>query len=391
MQIGTSEFKKSPLTDKTVLIMGTVYVKEEAELKKLAQRLRRRGYRVKRGETMNGDPASYWHASLRDDVLVYMGKCGHCGGYVSRYGIFAHGRDCELCGKPLAREYVDGGTIDFAFADDHRMRNTLCMQIKEFRPAEADGEVSELILYPETLPSWRFFVLSPREAGQTLSAHRHQFRVIEENGRKYIAIPHRNDGYVGVINPHDVHGGWRKGRVVRMFEGEEYPDIGGLPTYESLTIKPAWAGYPLAPSPTLHETIIYAGGNVARIDYHYQDDRPAFTDRNVAAMHTFVEHFTTLDLAAWDDMVANASRGGPSFIRAAARFCQGRSDPVVTNKPNIGNAIETIAKISDAFSKNPLRQLTRRSITQGDVDGLEAVMEDRDLRSDFLTILGFGR
>jgi hypothetical protein len=59
-------------------------------------------------------------------------------------------------------------------------------------------------------------------------------------------------------------------------------------------------------------------------------------------MRKFVENFTTLDIKAWDLMIARADKSGPGMIRTIAQFCHKNSE--VTNKPNIGNVIVGFSK-----------------------------------------------
>lgn len=346
-----------------------IYVKDEGTLEPLFAFLRDRGYGVK--ETEHGG----WYASLREDVCIRKGKCGHCDSYVDVLGIYAHGRDCEVCGKPLCREFVDGGTIDFVFTYDEGFRNRLHMTVKRFDPGAGDSNAGELVLYAEPTEESRIWSLSIDGMRDKLAAFDHEIRRFEEDGVAHIGIPYER-GRVGVINTCELSGGFRHAMAVRIYEGKEYSDYGLLPVPDGISIYKAWEGFPLEPSTTLHEAIIGAARMVSRCDYYYQDGRPEFGRIQFERMRLFVEHFTTLDLEAWDRMTERADKSGPGFIRAAAAFCQGVKIPVVTNEPNIGSLLVGFGKV---ISGEPL--------TDGDVDAMLLAASDRKIAGEFIEVI----
>jgi len=136
-----------------------------------------------------------------------------------------------------------------------------------------------------------------------------------------------------------------------------------LPNF--LEIHEAWEGYPLAPSPSLHVTIIRAAGMISDCGFYYQDGTRAFEAIHFFRMHLFVKHLTTLSVLAWDEMVKIAPKDGPGFIRAAAAFCQGTNNPVFEDKPNIMNLFSGLQKV---FRKETLTEREREAMTKGAAD-----------------------
>lgn len=113
-----------------------------------------------------------------------------------------------------------------------------------------------------------------------------------------------------------------------------------------LTIHHAWTWAPLQPSPTLHEQILAAVHMVSDCGYYNQDGRPWHDYHGpIERMRRFVEHCTTLNLRAWDQMIAHAPHDMPGLIRAIARFCHPHA--IVEDRPNIGNVLATMGKMLD--------------------------------------------
>lgn len=120
-----------------------------------------------------------------------------------------------------------------------------------------------------------------------------------------------------------------------------------------LEIHQAWEGYPLGPSPSLHETIIRAADMFSDCVYYDQNDSKTFGAIHFFRMRLFVKHLTTLNVLAWDEMVKVAPKDSPGFIRAAAAFCQGTNNPVLKDRPN---SMEFFLGFQKIFRKQSLSE-----------------------------------
>lgn len=204
-------------------------------------------------------------------------------------------------------------------------------------------------------------------------------KAIAETGRAFIAIKEKIGGLLTgdwKINLADVQGSKQFYQSVKLYDGREFSEWDRLPFPETASVYLAWEkGYPLGPSRTLHERIINGAGMVSRTDYYHQDGSVAFYDIHLLRMRLFVEHLTTLDLTAWNAMVARAPKSGPGFIRAAAAFCQGTKTPEVTEEPNIGNLIAGHCKVARGEALNSDEART-----------YNAALGDDEMRETFFSI-----
>ena len=100
---------------------------------------------------------------------------------------------------------------------------------------------------------------------------------------------------------------------------------------ELYNIIEAWHWSPLKSSPKLHEKIIKVVGMISDIGYYDTGRSEDFFSFHLVNMRLFVEHLTTLDVLAWDKMIAQADRSGPDMITAIAYFCS--DEPVIRNEP----------------------------------------------------------
>lgn len=412
-----------------VTIGGHLYVRTAGALDIVLRTLREIGYQVEdlgseeyqakwssmrprtSRETMQREGWSMWYASLN----VTRGKCGSCGGLIDIAGIRVHKHRCELCGAFTFLRFVDGTTVRFSFYDgDGRcsMRE-LSMRVRAY-----DDVKKRLILYEEPVPSRSWGVLPVDKAREELTRHRQQWTPVRSSHRvrlakglrkhirrlkaagrvaeacaiagahrlsprarvlRCIAIPYdARSIYVSdrdVISLSEVQGEQYNHSMVKVWEGREYPEyFGDFPMPESLSIYEMWHWAPLEPSPMLHEKILHAGGLVSRCDYYYQDGRRAVYDGNYRSMRLFVEHCTTLDVAAWDAMIKRTDGSGPGTIRAIAAFCH--PNAVARNEPNIGNVLVGVSKLMGG-----------QRLTDDEAGALCDGLKDDAVRADFFSTM----
>jgi hypothetical protein len=134
---------------------------------------------------------------------------------------------------------------------------------------------------------------------------------------------------------------------------------------------------PLEPSKHLFDEIFSAAGMVSNISYYAGSNiefKPIFNNRSVlSAMRTFVEHFTTLDLNAWDIMIASAPRTPAGMIRAVARFCHPQSK---VRRP--GSPLHTLL-LGHAMATNPDKPVSQDLVDCAE-DGLEKIVDPNPYR-----------
>ncbi|MBI4414641.1 MAG: hypothetical protein HY566_00190 [Candidatus Kerfeldbacteria bacterium] len=355
-----------------------LYVKTPEAFEALKAVLTKGGYDLKDGSKDADHPVPhYWSAHLRKDVLVLSGMCGSCKGYIKVDGIRQHGHQCELCGAVTFRKFVDGTIIEFDFLKERERRGSspsLRMRVKRY-----DAARKELWLYAQPEDGNDFNNWSAEKAKIVLERNRENYRNLENDGGQWIVIGYDAfSPYIesdAVISMMEIRGSEYNHRVVKLYDGKEYDDMAwGLPVPESYAIYEAWHWAPLKPSPTLHESIIHAGGLVADCGYYYQDGRPAAFDIHLQRMRLFVQHFTTLNPETWDEMITKAPRSGPGIIKAVAAFCH--PDAIVENKPNIGNLLTGFADIAQG-----------KKLTEEEIAGIADALKDDEIRRDFDEIM----
>lgn len=363
--------------DAVVAVGRNLYVKTPDALKRLLRRLKRNGYVIKnlrtdknRREVMEKEGQSLYWARLRDDVLIRKGKCSHCNSYVEVRAIRAHGRDCEVCGKPLCREYTDGGEISFTFANEHSLRGGITMRIKRY-----DMVKRRIILYANPV-RLRYGKGEPGpRARRLLMSHRKEFTRFTEGGHEFIAIPLER-GRVGTINTIDLRGQQYYARVVNLYKGQEYGEFGfELPVPESISIYEAWHWAPLKKSPTLHAKILHAAGQTDDKGWHYQDGTPWFRPAHWQTMSTFIRHFTELDADAFGKASLHFRLDGPGGIDDLAAFCAGKA-AVVRDEPNVGHLLMGFSKVASGMR-----------LTPGEKSAFERSFADRSTLDTFVEVL----
>ncbi|MFA6529094.1 MAG: hypothetical protein WCT46_06180 [Candidatus Gracilibacteria bacterium] len=205
-----------------------------------------------------------------------------------------------------------------------------------------DTEEGYLYFYPELLDGlW----CRGDQVKQYFEANSDKWEEVEEDKQKLIRVRYPNpwDYNVSAINPSEIYGHYWNHKIVLVWDGKEYDEYSlDLPLHESISIYESWHWAPLESNPKLHEKIIHAAGMVSRCDYYHQDGRLEFRDGHLKRMRMFVEHFTKLDLVAWDRMIRTADKSGPGMIRAIAAFCH--NNPSVENRPNVGNLLVGFSK-----------------------------------------------
>lgn len=344
------------------------------------------GYAVREGratpEELEKGVRPLWHASLPD---LRRAKCGCCGEYNSMAGTLMHGRACEHCGDVIYRHIVDGSEVRFRFTEpDGRGLFPGKLQMTAQR---WDADKGFLYLKPEFLDrSWG--AVTGTAAELYMADHAGKWELVEEgHGRsaRYLykirysrSIRRQDDDAIDML---EVSGHERRYKVVRIWNGREYPEYdfsGALPVPESLEIYETWHWAPLGASPDLHKTLLHVIGNHDDKGWHYQDGSPWFTKRSWEQIGLFVRHFTTLDADEWDRQSRGFPLDGPGGIDAVAAFCHPLAAP--ENRPNVGNLLSALGNVIEGLP-----------VTRAEDDAaLEAIVFDEQA-GEFLTHLAARR
>jgi len=336
-----------------VEIGGNLYLKSPEALELLLKTLEDYGYEIKEcsrderrppREVQEQEGWYLWYASLGDSVLQRRGKCESCQSYIDVCGIRSHGHTCEVCGAVTYEKIIDGSVVRFKFLSEKNrgmFSPQLCMRAKRW-----DTKEGYLYLYYEFLDRGSLGVVAGKEAQTYLSKNAESWEVVEEDDQKLLKVryPQPWDRQVAAIEPYDIWGSRSNHTIVKLFKGEEFSEWGRLPVRESYSLYEAWHWSPLIPTPNLHERIIRAAGMVTDCGWYHH----AVREGNLRSMRRFVAHFTTLNLAEWDRMIARAPRSGPGMITAVAYFCH--PEPQIKNEPNLGNVL---AVLGNTFSGKP--------------------------------------
>jgi hypothetical protein len=352
-------------SEDVVWVAGSLYCKTPKALQAALKKLRAVGYTIQDNRTdgfsvrtsratpeqMEGEGWSLWYASLDD---ISRGKCKSCNSYISRRGIQMHGHKCEVCGEATYYDMVEGSTIKFAFEGEDRglFSPDLRMTVKRW-----DTDEGWLyLLWEFNEGSWG--IMNPEQAEAYLAKHADKWMPVEEDGQQLIKLRyhlhHMGDPInpETVIDPIDIWGHHFNYGVVKLWEGREYSEYDrDFPIPESISIYEAWHWAPLEQSPTLHERLISAVGQVSDAGYYYQDGRPAWSYHTYEEMGKFVRHFTTLDADEWDRVSPQFRLDGPGGIADVAAFCH--PDAIVENKPNIGNFLVAMGDVASGRMPDP--------------------------------------
>lgn len=372
-----------------IAIGGDFYVKSQEALDALLAALRIIGYKIKNlredehrdrnrvsVKQMEQNGWSMWFCSLD----VTRGKCNSCGGFIKTTGIKSHGHKCELCGAVTYYKIIDGSKIRFSFVQNESEKYSMAdikMTAKRW-----DTEAGYLYLYPEVTGGlW----LRDEDALAYLESNSHKWEAVEENGQRLIKVRYPNAFYLedSVINPSDIIGHYWNHEIVLVWEGEEYNEwFSDFPVRQSMSIYEAWHWAPLQASSTVHKKILGSIGNTDDKGWHHQDGSPWFTPRMFAGMGKFIRHFTALDADAWDRASKRFRKDGPGGIDDIVAFCHPKA--VAQNRPNIGNLIGGVTKISrilhgsnEVFSENELAGISDAMKDARVVDDFAEVMKAR--------------
>lgn len=372
-----------------VWITDALYVTEPEALTPLLDELQSMGYSIEDNrdeakqtragrtviprEEMEQEITPLWFAKLPD---MQQGKCGSCGQYISVWGIRSHGHRCEHCGTITYLEIQDGSTVEWYFKTTDSMPRRLYMKAYKW-----DAEQGLLYLYPETESS-RWLALTGEKAQEYLQYHSDKWHVEEHDGHSLLVAKYRsyaqrkadNDTEVSdEIEVMDISSHFINHSIVKLWQGQEYSEWGDLPMPKYLSIYEAWHWSPLAPSPTLHQEVLHAAGQVSDQGYYYQDRRQAFYPLHWQRMRSFVEHFTTIPVEQWD--AHSFRQDGPGGIADLAHFCSGSTSPQIINRPNIMNTITAFGK---ALGGQPITQQEVEAAAAGLADLLKQQEKRKD-------------
>jgi hypothetical protein len=369
---------------------NNLYARTPEALKALLQELETKGYKIKdcRKDERRDAPIEVqekngwylWYASLD---LPKQGVCYSCGAHISTSGIWTHEHQCEACGEFTYLKFTSESTIRFYFINKEKQDRVSYEPIIKMKIYGYDKETSSLLLHAEPCDGNNFSDWKKEKAEEVLRENEDKIRrLTAEDGTPLIAIKYDPNAHeYDVMGCVDISPNYHNAKIVTVYEGKDYSEYGGdLPIRESYVIYEAWHWAPICgPSPHLHEKIMSAAGLVSRCDYYYQDGRPAFDGIHYQRMRTFVQHFTDIDLRAWDILVKNAPRSGPGFIRFLAAYCQGvppgKED--VVDEPNMGNVLEGLSKI-----------LSGRSLSNGELHAFRRSVKDPEIRQMTVNLWG---
>jgi hypothetical protein len=369
--------------DSIIEICGDLHVKSPLALETLLAALRTTGYSIKNlredtsrkvsVEVMEKNGWSLWFASLD----VTRGKCRSCSSIISVSGIRSHGHTCEKCGAVTYYDIIDGSIIRFSFIqrdDKAGFMADITMKAKRW-----DTETGQLYLYPEVMDGlWR----SGDSARAYLEENRDKWSEVEEDGQKLVCVkyPLPWDYESSAINPSDISGHYHNHSIVKVWQEKEYAEFAffdkknAMPVREMISIFETWHHPRLPRSPTLHTKILSAARQTSDKGWHYQDGRPWFQPANWKNMSKFVRHFTELDADEFDREWPHFRSDGPGGIEDLARFCH--ENPEVENRPNIGNLLVGISKISSG-----------KQLTDGEARAANLAAADPETMGSFADVM----
>ncbi len=351
MEVLTMDLNLSAIKDVVEIPNCGLYAKTPEALHELLNHLREVGYRVDDCSIKEKDrrPARdiqekegwyLWFASLLDSVKQ-VAKCVSCGQYISIRHTLLHGDKCEKCGALLYSKNLDGIPMSIPIVGDHDDQIEVIMKVREY-----DEKNELLILYPEPLGvEATGFPSSERDAQSLVTDRSDVFRPVGRYQKKFLAMPFDIRNWPQAVYRYGSSRAYLNYTEHKLLGGKEYKTDFLFPTY---SIYEAWHWMPISrPNRILHEKIFSAAGQVSSADFYHQDGRPAFHEVIYNRMRIFVEHFTTIPLAEWDQFMRSAPQSGPGLIRAMASFCQGVpiEQAMYREEPNIGNALIGMFKI----------------------------------------------
>lgn len=279
-------------------------------------------------------------AKLREDAMQRAGKCGSCNEYISIRGVQSHNHQCEKCGAITYQEMIKGSQVAFSWF--RAPKNPVAFKLT------SEGEMITNPMDPQLFVGGGSLIVERYDDKSRLIYCYGELAEAEKEGidfgertkelyRKLADAGHTDHIMISRDDISDIWGHSWNHKIVKLYQGKEYGEWDRLPVAEMLNLYEPWHWAPAEASPDLHNQILSAAGQVSDKGYYYQDGRAAFWEPQLENMRRFVDHFTTLDLIKWDQMIRTASKSGPGMIDALAHFCHTR--PNVIDKPNIGNAL----------------------------------------------------
>lgn len=355
--------------DTVIMVAGSLYIKTEEAMTALAARLIEIGYDIKNDE----DRENYKFASLTD---IRKGKCGSCKELISVRGVACHGHKCEKCGAVTQWDIIDGTVIRFSFIQrDEESQGMVDIKMTAKR---WDTDAGYVYFYKKAEGGlWT----SDEDAQTYLEANSDKWEEVEEGGETLIKMRHTQpwDYEVCAFNPSDINGKTRNHSIVKVWDGEVYSEWSqDFPIPDMINLYGKWHEPLLAASPTIHERIMSAAGQVSRKDYYYQDGRQAFCDKNWQNMSTFIRHFTELDADVFDLVWPIFRKDGPGGIDDLAAWCHPES--IVRDEPNIGSLLVGYSKA-----------LSGECLAPGEVAAMERAANDPNTFDTFVSAMTGGR
>ena len=359
-----------------IMVAGSLYVKTEKAMAALVTRLSKIGYGIKDVE----DRVNYKFATLSN---IRKGKCGSCEELISVMGIASHGHKCEKCGEVTHWDIVDGTVVRFSFIqrDEERAGGMIDIKMTAKRWDTDAGYV-----YFRKQPEGGLWT-NDESAQAYLEANSDKWEEVEEDGETLIKMRHTHpwDYKVCAFNPSEISDPWdgptklRNHSIVKVWDGEVYDEWSrDFPLPDSINIYGKWHEPLLAASPTIHETIMSAAGQVSRKDYYYQDGRKALYEQSWQNMSTFIRHFTELDADAFDQAWPRFCHSGPGGIDDLAAWCH--PDSIVRDEPNIGNLLVGFSKIGSG-----------QRLAPGEVAAMKKAADDPETFDTFADAMTGGR
>lgn len=340
-----------------VCIAHDLHATSEAALNQLLEFLAE-DYDIKDGNLDEERPYdSYW-CKLKESVCTKVCKCDFCQHNNSRNGSCCEGYTCANCGKVLYQEYLEGTVVRFTFRAQTEWHKDVSLVVRRY-----DHEKRQLVCYPDYYASNSWSAVSEEEFPIFMEKHKDAYTEIEENGQKFLLFTYSRNGYLTEdikINMSETHP-HRDGRgrtqihyetfyVYKELELKTLFGMGdGLPVPETLSVYPTFRH---RPNPVTHQDIIHAARQVSRIDYYYQDGRPAFFEPSLEWMALYVENFTNLPADRFRKFLKNCHKDARGFITGMAHWVQKYTseEPVIEDEPNVGNFMVGLAKMGSGQS-----------------------------------------
>jgi len=358
------------LPEGVIPISGNLLCKTPEGLDELRLLLKQNGYEVKETceeadeETYKESPRKLreekmfylWSAKFSDDNFEVKGKCRACESLISIEDIETHKHKCEVCGDYTFLQFVEGrSAVNVEFIKSGVFVQDLVVHHYDeinhilyfFRNIEDIDQLEKMA--PQVKAGVK---ASYKTVDEKLKEAEGDFQIVKVDGIELIAV--RYNSYLSdgerekaISNGEEdikIIGSIRWVQVRHDKESILKPPFKKFPGHKFVSIYEMWHNDLLEPSPTLHEKIMKFGGISSDKGTYYQDGRPApIGDYKYREMRRFVEHFTTLDVDKWDEMISRAPKDGPGLVETIAKFCH--SEPQIKDSPSIGHLFTAAAKI----------------------------------------------